>query len=126
MSDEPSWLRWEPPSRRRFGYSGRMIVASIAHDSAGTGWQWRLSMWKVTRTGRQMPALQAFRRAISSPSPMGTRALSTRGSACTFRVSSRIASVEGLRSSGSATHPFQSMLSMRMRPPRRTRLRQRS
>jgi hypothetical protein len=42
VNAQPGWLRWEPPGLRRFGYSGRVLVAGILRDIDGTGWHWKL------------------------------------------------------------------------------------
>jgi hypothetical protein len=42
MSAQSGWLRWEPPGLRRFGYSGRVLVAGILPDIARTGWHWKI------------------------------------------------------------------------------------
>jgi hypothetical protein len=39
---EPTWLRWEPPGLRQFGYSGRVLVAGILRDIEGAGWHWKI------------------------------------------------------------------------------------
>ena len=51
-------------------------------------------------------------RASVKPSPIGSSTVSTRWSACTVRLKARAASVEGERSSASATDPPQSVLSI--------------
>jgi hypothetical protein len=40
--NEHRWPRWEPPGLRRFGYSGRVLIAGILPDIARAGWHWKI------------------------------------------------------------------------------------
>src|SRR5688572_16753928 len=72
-------------------------------------------------------AFAPYRRLTSiTPSPTVNRHPSTRGSVAIFALSSRIAIVSRSRTSGSATLPLHSTLSIRISPPGRTSCRQAS